>query len=450
MRTPRLGPALAGAASLALIGSLSTAAVAADSDPRHDPVPSRAEVRDAQEAASAGARDVAAVQGDLEAARARTQESSVAAARAAEAYNGARYRARQARTALAAARHEAEQAEADLARQRAAYADSVVSTYTTSPELTALAAIADADGLEGVLSKTGTLTSVSAALDTKYDAYHAADVRATSARAEADAAADDASEAAAEARTARESARAAVEADAAQERATRVEHDDLVAELARLQGVSAAVAERRQQGLARRGVEAAAAAAQAEQEAAQAEQEAAQEAAQAAQQSGPTSQPATDSTPPPTPTPTPPPAPAPTPTPAPTPAPTPTPAPPSHVGAQAAVDFARAQLGEPYVWAAAGPDSWDCSGLTMGAWKAAGVELPHYSVAQYEQSTPISAGDLRPGDLLFWGDSSDPGSIYHVALYTGDGMMIHAPRTGRPVVEESMYYWITPNFYARP
>ena len=102
------------------------------------------------------------------------------------------------------------------------------------------------------------------------------------------------------------------------------------------------------------------------------------------------------------------------------------------------------------MWAAAGPNAWDCSGLTMGAWRAGGRYLPHYSVAQYEQSTKISAGDLRAGDLVFWGSSSSSSSIYHVALYVGNGRMIHAPRTGRPVTEESMYYWIPPNFYARP
>ncbi len=86
----------------------------------------------------------------------------------------------------------------------------------------------------------------------------------------------------------------------------------------------------------------------------------------------------------------------------------------------------------------------------MGAWAAGGTSLPHYSVAQYEQSTPIQPSQLQPGDLVFWGSSSDPGSIYHVALYVGDGRIIHAPRTGRPVEEVSMYYWTTPNFYARP
>jgi cell wall-associated NlpC family hydrolase len=86
----------------------------------------------------------------------------------------------------------------------------------------------------------------------------------------------------------------------------------------------------------------------------------------------------------------------------------------------------------------------------MGAWAAGGRSLPHYSVAQYQQSTPISAGSLQPGDLVFWGSTSNPSSIYHVALYVGGGQIIHAPRTGRDVSLESLYYWIPPNFYARP
>jgi cell wall-associated NlpC family hydrolase len=85
----------------------------------------------------------------------------------------------------------------------------------------------------------------------------------------------------------------------------------------------------------------------------------------------------------------------------------------------------------------------------MKAWQAGGKSLPHYSVAQYQQSTPISLAQLQPGDLLFWGDGG-PTSIYHAAIYTGNGMMIHAPRPGRKVEEVSMYYWITPNYFARP
>ena len=119
-------------------------------------------------------------------------------------------------------------------------------------------------------------------------------------------------------------------------------------------------------------------------------------------------------------------------------------------GAARAIAYAKRQLGKPYVYAAAGPDAFDCSGLTMRAWEAGGVSLPHWSVAQYEQSQPVSAGNARPGDLVFY--SSDPNdyhSIYHVALYLGGGMMIEAPHTGDVVKIISVY----PNDlfgYARP
>ena len=86
----------------------------------------------------------------------------------------------------------------------------------------------------------------------------------------------------------------------------------------------------------------------------------------------------------------------------------------------------------------------------MKAWSAGGKYLPHYSVGQYSGATAdplVAAAPRRPGVL---GVVLRPGSIYHVALYIGGGRMIHAPRTGRDVTEESMYYWTPPNFFARP
>ena len=94
-------------------------------------------------------------------------------------------------------------------------------------------------------------------------------------------------------------------------------------------------------------------------------------------------------------------------------------------GPAAAIAEARAQLGKPYVWDAAGPDSFDCSGLTMYAWAAAGVSLPHNAAAQQGMGTPVNESDLQPGDLVFFGSPA-----YHVGLYIGDGMMIHAPTEG--------------------
>ncbi|MGZ5366906.1 MAG: NlpC/P60 family protein [Aeromicrobium sp.] len=114
-----------------------------------------------------------------------------------------------------------------------------------------------------------------------------------------------------------------------------------------------------------------------------------------------------------------------------------------------AIAFARSQLGDPYKWGASGPNSWDCSGLTMKAWAAAGVSLPHYGGAQYTSTRHVSVSSIQRGDLLFWSKGSAR-SIYHVAIYLGGGQMIHAPRTGRNVEIVSFNYWIRPDLASRP
>ncbi|MGC5038388.1 NlpC/P60 family protein [Streptomyces sp. DT190] len=103
--------------------------------------------------------------------------------------------------------------------------------------------------------------------------------------------------------------------------------------------------------------------------------------------------------------------------------------------AEKALAFARAQIGKPYVWGAVGPGSYDCSGLTQAAWKAAGVTLPRTTYDQVDAGTTVPLADARPGDLVFFYDD-----ITHVGLYIGNGMMIHAPKPGTYVREESIYY----------
>lgn len=104
------------------------------------------------------------------------------------------------------------------------------------------------------------------------------------------------------------------------------------------------------------------------------------------------------------------------------------PAPAPNARAQAAVDAALSQLGKPYQWGASGPDSYDCSGLTMWAWAHAGVSLPHNSGAQYSATERVPRPDLAPGDLLFYGNP-----IHHVSMYIGNGQMVEAPYTGSHV-----------------
>jgi cell wall-associated NlpC family hydrolase len=103
--------------------------------------------------------------------------------------------------------------------------------------------------------------------------------------------------------------------------------------------------------------------------------------------------------------------------------------------AQKALAFARAQIGKPYVWGATGPGSYDCSGLTQAVWKAAGVTLPRTTYDQVDAGTTVPLSEAQPGDLVFF-----YGDISHVGVYIGNGMMIHAPKPGAYVREESIYY----------
>ncbi|WP_327697197.1 C40 family peptidase [Streptomyces sp. NBC_00459] len=103
--------------------------------------------------------------------------------------------------------------------------------------------------------------------------------------------------------------------------------------------------------------------------------------------------------------------------------------------AEKTLAFARAQVGKPYVWGATGPDSYDCSSLTQAAWRAAGVTLPRTTYDQVNAGTTVSLSDIQPGDLVFFYDD-----ISHVGLYIGNGMMIHAPKPGAYVREESIFY----------
>ncbi|GEJ98299.1 C40 family peptidase [Streptomyces sp. 1-11] len=102
--------------------------------------------------------------------------------------------------------------------------------------------------------------------------------------------------------------------------------------------------------------------------------------------------------------------------------------------AEKAIAFARAQIGKPYVAGASGPGSYDCSGLTQAAWRAAGVALPRAARDQAAMGTTVPLVEARPGDLVFFGDDSS-----HAGLLTGDGTMIHAPRPGAYVREEPVH-----------
>ncbi|HWB73078.1 MAG TPA: NlpC/P60 family protein [Egibacteraceae bacterium] len=102
--------------------------------------------------------------------------------------------------------------------------------------------------------------------------------------------------------------------------------------------------------------------------------------------------------------------------------------------ARTAVRAALSQVGKPYRWGAAGPDAYDCSGLSQWAWRQAGVHLPHNSRMQFAATARVARQDWQPGDLLFFGSP-----IHHLGIYIGDGQMVEAPYSGNQVRVRSAY-----------
>ena len=117
----------------------------------------------------------------------------------------------------------------------------------------------------------------------------------------------------------------------------------------------------------------------------------------------------------------------------------------------AAVAAAESQVGKPYAWGGAGPDSYDCSGLTSWAWRQAGVSINRTASDQYKQIFKISYDDLRPGDLVFWSDDpTDANAVYHVAMWVGGGQMVEASRPGVPLRVTAMRWAGTMPYAGRP
>ncbi len=443
----RLRALVAATATAVLFASTVPAATADKNDRAY---PSKEEVAAAQQRVGQKSRAVGAIQASLLLANQRLEQAALEAEMASEAYNGAMWRLQEATQQVRDAQADVRQARATVEEQRRAIGALVAASYQQGSELTALSAMMGADGPEGVLDQYAAFQGASDSLQADYDRFAASDALAQAFERKAEEARTEQQRLAEEAREAKDAA----EASAAQAQAAAseiaTEKQRLIRELAEAQDISVRLATKRQTALEEIARERAEERARAEAEAAarekaRQEERAAAEAradararAKAAARAERRRNRQKDNA-----------APAPAPQPEPAPSPAPPPAPSGSGGADRAIDFARAQLGEEYVWGAAGPDSWDCSGLMLGAWGAAGVYLPHYSAAQYDAGTPISSSELRPGDLVFWGTSSDPASIHHVAMYIGNGQIIHAPRTGRPVSIDSMYYWTPPNFFAR-
>ncbi|MGW4383290.1 C40 family peptidase [Kitasatospora sp. NPDC004531] len=404
---------LAAAAMLGLLPAASAPAapvpaVRPADDPDDEAYPSAEEVARAKAEANAKAADATALEAKLAAARAELDKAGQLAEQAVEAYNGALARLAKAQQAAkaAAARSVAAEAARVRAADRAAGLLAEMYRQGASPQLAALDAMLAARG-PAELSAQATAVSIAGA-----QTRQILDDATRTAKAAARAAAD--------ARTAEASARAAADTvrtakDAAQRRLADQERqvteigkrqDTLLAELAAARDTSVDLERQRQEALdeiARREAEEAARRAEAER------------AAAAKLHPVPDRE-----------------------------------KPWSAEGAQAAVDFARSVIGLPYIWGGEGPQGYDCSGLTMMAWRKGGKNLTHFAADQYAESTPVGYDRLRPGDLVFWTKTGRAADIYHVALYIGDDQMIEAPRPGTDIKQASLWIMGRPDFYARP
>jgi len=407
---------VAAAVALSTVFGVTAAAVA----DKHHPAPTQSQVDRARSLVAQRAGEVASLQAQLAVANDRVEAAAQKAEIAAEAYNGAMFVLQQAKADTAKAKADAAQAAQNVEAQRAGIAALVTQSYQDGSSLAGVTAFLGADDIDSVMNRVGAVNSAAESMQARYDQFTAMNALARVAQAKAEKAVKAQTKLAKKAAALRDVAAKAAntaQAEAAQLGAQRTE---LVHKLAAAQKISVRLASQRQRHLEQVAETRAAAAA-----AAKAKHDAEQEAKNSSShedenlpQEGGWELPGLSS--------------------------------PNGTatGAAKAIDFAKKQLGDPYVWAAAGPDTWDCSGLTMMAWKAGGVALPHYSAAQYQLTMHIGVGDLRPGDLVFWGSS--PNTIHHVAMYIGNGKIIQAPRTGSYVEISGMYDWIPPNFFGRP
>jgi peptidoglycan DL-endopeptidase CwlO len=364
--------------------------------------PSAKQVQDAKLRTRAAASSVGQVQARLARADNRLRRLDIAAQQAVETYSTAVHRRTRAEDAARKTAAQATAARRTTEQRRQAVAEVAAATYRLDPGLGAVSSYLDAAGPDALLDQVATVSMVSSSVASRYEALRASQSVSEVFDAQARDALDSGRRSAVAANTARQRVTAAFAAQSRSVDTLAGQKRTLLARLARLERVSVRLATARQQAL---------------------EREARQRAEDARKRDGrrgPDDPPPDGG------------------------------GGPSGSQRERAARYALAQLGEPYVFGADGPGSWDCSGLTMRAWAAAGVSMPHFARGQYWQSTSIRLSALRRGDLVFWAnDPSDSHTIYHVAMYLGHGRMIHAPRPGRDVELRSLWYMGTPTHAAR-
>lgn len=431
----------------ALVGVLGLAGTAAAGDPVSDD-----DVDEARAAVAGTAAQVAAIDLQLAEQSAALDQAWVAVAQAAEDYTVAIVARDAADAAADEAQRRAEAAAAAVEEARADLGAIALEAYRSGGALDSLGAMLSSDGYEDYVARSTAIDQMGDRADRAVQRVEAAEVVGATLADIADEAladADDAAEAAEDALQRAQELQAAAEAEVDR---IAAEREVLVAQLAELRQTSLEVERARQAQL-------------------EAERQARADAA--AQNGRPSSGGSGGSggaggggptTPPPSGgsgsgsggQPTTPPADPGTPPPS-----NPTPSDPYGLGTgsqrgsadqgAAAVAWALQQVGKAYVYGASGPDSFDCSGLTMRAWQNAGLSINRTSRDQYRSYYKVAYDQMRPGDLIAWGtNGSDPGSVYHVAMYIGNGQMVEASRPGVPVRVTAIRWQSTMPYAARP
>ncbi|MDH6576667.1 C40 family peptidase [Kitasatospora sp. MAP5-34] len=378
--------------------------------PADDPYPSAEDIARAQAEADARATDTAAIEARLSAAQSELEQSGRVAEQAVEAYNGAQTRLAKARVEADASTRRAQAAEAARADAAGRAAELVAETYRqgASAELSAINALLGADGPRALTERAAAVSMAGARTKDILDAATATSAEASRASAAARTAAQDARRAAEAVLAAKERAQARLATQQSEVADIGRRRERLLAALATARNTTVELERKRREAQ--------------EAIAARAAEEAARAAAAAAQVSAAT--PGADGSS--------------------------ADGAGSARGVDAALDFARSKIGLPYIWGGEGPTGYDCSGLTMMAWRTAGRSLTHFAADQYAESTPVSYRSLRPGDLVFWTHTGRAADIYHVAIYLGDDQMIEAPRPGTAIKQASLWIMGRPDFYARP
>jgi cell wall-associated NlpC family hydrolase len=406
---------IAAAVAVVLAGVLGVGSAAvADSG-----YPSQSQVNQARQQVGQARSSLASARGAYAAAESAASRAEQAAEIAAERYNEAMWRLGLAQAATRRAVEHAEAMHQQVAQQRVGIADLVVRSYQQGAELDGLTAFLNSGGPVQALENAGVVNMAGDSMKAQYDRFVALSSAADAAQQRASAAQAQQQKVAAAAKTARSAASAAAGRSQALLHKAAAHRDVLVKALATAEHTSVALASQRQAALERIAREKAAAQRRAEEA-----RQAAQAAAQASSGGSSGGSSAGTSAPP-----------------------SQLPA-PSNRAVAAVIAYAKAQLGKPYRWAAAGPDSFDCSGLTLMAWRQGGIDLVHYSGSQYAAGTPIPVSAARPGDLYFWSYNGRPSGIHHVALALGNGEFIEAPHTGAFVRYNNVSNWY-PDFAVR-